>query len=73
VRWSGNDSYSTKSQYEFDCSSPQVKSGPFYAYEEHGGKGIIVHGHDQWNEMWFSLQGRKMLLAARDIACALLR
>jgi hypothetical protein len=70
-RSSGNDYYSVKGQYEFDCSSPtKFRIGPFNEYREHGGKGIIIHGYDQWNEMWFDLTPEQILFKnARVMAC----
>jgi hypothetical protein len=51
---SGKEFNSERTQIEFDCSTlTTFRVGPFNDYQYHGGKGIIIHGYDQWNDEWF--------------------
>jgi hypothetical protein len=69
---SGNYYSSSRAQIEFDCSSPtKLRAGPFFEYEGHGGKGVIVHGFDQWSTEWLDLlPNQRDLIALREIACS---
>jgi hypothetical protein len=72
---SGNYFSSTTGQIAFDCSSTKFKAGPFYEYQEHGGKGVVVHGYDRWAFDVFDIAdgANKDTINERDIACSFKR